>query len=492
MSFLSLISIGEHVDLLLNALFWFCFPCSSAPHLEQIPSVSGFVPPAIQSQCSTASTTAPPAASSSSSSSAATTANTVHNTATTHLRSTTEESEIVLNPIVSSVKISKTVEIFSLVKQMEAEGVEVTSLCVGEPDFPPPQAVLDAAAKAIVDCDTRYTAVTGTAALREAIADDLKRRKKVEYNPQTEIVVGNGAKQCVYQGVLATCGPLDSVIVPAPYWPSYPEMVSLTGATPIILETKEEDGYLITPDALRKVLSENDNVKLLILCNPSNPTGGVHTEERLRELAAVLDEYPNVAILADEIYERLVYNDDPSEGHVSFAAISPSMYQRTMTVNGFSKAYAMTGMRLGYLAAPARLAKATTTIQSQLTSCAGSISQAAGVAALRDVPEEELEANVQVMREKRDYVIDRLRKMPQVNLKVPPTGAFYVLPDVSAHYDGDDVALCLDLLKKKRLALVPGSSFGAPGTVRISYATSMGELELAMNKLEEFLLEDDF
>ena len=206
----------------------------------------------------------------------------------------------------------------------------------------------------------------------------------------------------------------------------------------------------------------------------------------------MLDEYPNVAILADEIYERLVYNDEPSEGHVSFAAISPSMYQRTMTVNGFSKAYAMTGMRLGYLAAPARLAKATTTIQSQLTSCAGSISQAAGVAALRDVPEEELEANVQVMREKRDYVIDRLRKMPQVNLKVPPTKAFYVLPDVSEHYDGDDVALCLDLLKKKRLALVPGSSFGAPGTVRISYATSMDELELAMNKLEEFLLEDDF
>jgi len=413
-------------------------------------------------------------------------------TAASGASASTEESEIALNPIVSSVKISKTVEIFSLVKQMEAEGTEVTSLCVGEPDFPPPRAVLDAASRAIAGCDTRYTAVTGTAELRQAIADDLRRRKGLEYNPQTEIVVGNGAKQCVYQGVLATCGPLDSVIVPAPYWPSYPEMVSLTGATPIVLETREEDGYLVTAEALRTVLSENDDVKLLILCNPSNPTGGVHTEERLRELAAVLDEYPNVAILADEIYERLVYNDDPSEGHVSFAAISPSMYQRTMTVNGFSKAYAMTGMRLGYLAAPARLAKAVTTIQSQLTSCAGSISQAAGVAALQDVPEEELEANVQVMREKRDYVIERLRKMPQVNLKVPPTGAFYVLPDVSAHYDGDDVALCLDLLKKKRLALVPGSSFGAPGTVRISYATSMDELELAMNKLEEFLLEDDF
>eukprot|EP00562_Extubocellulus_spinifer_P004203 CAMPEP_0178529006 /NCGR_PEP_ID=MMETSP0696-20121128/32104_1 /TAXON_ID=265572 /ORGANISM="Extubocellulus spinifer, Strain CCMP396" /LENGTH=494 /DNA_ID=CAMNT_0020160695 /DNA_START=43 /DNA_END=1527 /DNA_ORIENTATION=+ len=405
--------------------------------------------------------------------------------------STTEESEIALNPIVSNVKISKTVEIFSLVKQMEADGIDVTSLCVGEPDFPPPQAVLDAASRAISDCDTRYTAVTGTAALRQAIADDLNRRKGLTYDPQTEVVVGNGAKQCVYQGVLATCGPLDSVVIPAPYWPSYPEMVSLTGATPIILETKEEDGYLVTPEALREVLEENDDVKLLILCNPSNPTGGVHTEKRLRELADVLDEYPNVAVLADEIYERLVYNDEPEGRHVSFASM-PNMFHRTMTVNGFSKAYAMTGMRLGYLAAPARLAKATTTIQSQLTSCAGSISQAAGVAALEDVAEEELEANVSIMRGKRDYVVDRLRSMPNVNLVVPPTGAFYVLPDVSAYYDGDDVALCLDLLKSKRLALVPGSSFGAPGTVRISYATSMEELELAMNKLEEFLAEDNF
>jgi len=340
--------------------------------------------------------------------------------------------------------------------------------------------------EAVANKDTRYTAVTGTAALREAIADDLRARKGLEYDPQTEIVVGNGAKQCVYQGVLATCGPGDSVIVPAPYWPSYPEMVALTGAEPVILETKEDDGYLITPEALRVVLKANGNARLLILCNPSNPTGGVHTEARLRELASVLGDFPKVAILADEIYERLVYNDNPADGHVSFAAM-PNMFHRTMTVNGFSKAYAMTGMRLGYLAAPARLAKATTVIQSQLTSCAGSISQAAGVAALRDVPETEMEANVQVMREKRDYVIGRLAKMDGVKLVVPPTGAFYVLPDVSSYYEGDDVALCLDLLKSQRLALVPGSSFGAPGTVRISYATSTEELELAMNKLEDFL-----
>lgn len=364
---------------------------------------------------------------------------------------------------------------------MESEGVEVTSLCVGEPDFPPPLSVLEAATKAITDKNTRYTAVTGTQALRKAIVDDLKRRKGLTYE-ESEIVVGNGAKQCVYQGILACAGEGDKVIVPAPYWPSYPEMVSLVGAESVILDTKEEDGYLINPDNLRKCLEENPGVKMLIFCNPSNPTGGVHSESLLKEIGKVLEDYPDVAVLADEIYERLTYGEE----HASFASI-PGMFHRTLTVNGFSKAYAMTGMRLGYVAAPSHLAKAITTIQSQLTSCAGSISQAAGVAALRDVKEEEMIQNVQIMKEKRDYVISRLSEMKGVNLAVPPQGAFYVLPDLSGYYDGDDTQLCLDLLKQQKLALVPGSSFGAPGTIRISYATSMEELEVAMNKLQTFL-----
>jgi Aspartate/tyrosine/aromatic aminotransferase len=358
---------------------------------------------------------------------------------------------------------------------------------VGEPDFAPPTSVLQAASQALLGGDTRYTAVTGTAALRKAIARDLKDRKGLDYDFEKEIVVGNGAKQCVYQGVFATVGKGDAVIVPAPYWPSYPEMVALAGGETIVLPTKESDGYLLTAEALEKCLEEScshgKNVKLLILCNPSNPTGGVHDKKRLEELAQVLIKYPQVAILADEIYERLVYDEE----HVSFASISPEMFQRTMTVNGFSKAYAMTGMRLGYMAAPQPLAKAVTTIQSQLTSCAGSVSQAAGVAALNEVSEEEMASNVEIMKNKRDYVIDRLNQMDGVTLKVPPKGAFYVLPDVSSYYNGDDTQLCLDLLETKRLALVPGSSFGAPGTVRISYATSMEELQVAMDKLEEFL-----
>lgn len=257
-------------------------------------------------------------------------------------RYATVEDGVELNPLVASVKVSKTVEVFGLVKQMEAEGESVTSLCVGEPDFPPPQAVLDAAQKAIMDGETRYTAVTGTADLRNAIAKDLKRRKGLEYNPQTEIVVGNGAKQSVYQGVLATCGQGDSVLIPAPYWPSYPEMASLAGAESIIVETTAESGYLLTAESLRSSLEANPNCKLIILCNPSNPTGAVYTKENLEELATVLLDFPKVVVLADEIYERLVYDGEC----VSFASI-PGMFDRTLTVNGFSKAYAMTGLRLG-------------------------------------------------------------------------------------------------------------------------------------------------
>jgi bifunctional aspartate aminotransferase and glutamate/aspartate-prephenate aminotransferase len=412
---------------------------------------------------------------------AANTASTENTNATSATPATATTTSIHLNPILQQVQPSKTVEIFSLVKDMEAAGETVTSLCVGEPDFLPPSAVLEAAQRAIVEGETRYTAVTGTLALRQAIAADLKRRKGVVYQP-TEIVVGNGAKQCVYQGILATCGEGDKVLVPAPYWPSYPEMVKLVGAEPVVVETTADNGYLIAPEDLRATLAENPDIKLIILCNPSNPTGGVYRLEQLQGIADVLKDFPNVLVLADEIYERLVYDGDCP----AFASL---LFDRTLTVNGFSKAYAMTGMRLGYVAAPQALAKAITTIQSQLTSCAGSISQAAGLAALTQVSDEELDKNVEIMREKRDYVLGELSQMPGVSVAMPPNGAFYVLPDVSSYFDGDDAKLCLELLKSKKLAIVPGSSFGAPGTVRLSYATSMEELGTAMSKLREFLEE---
>eukprot|EP00934_Nitzschia_sp_Nitz4_P000665 Nitzschia sp. Nitz4//scaffold10_size219509//152676//154080//NITZ4_001448-RA/size219509-augustus-gene-0.279-mRNA-1//-1//CDS//3329532980//665//frame0 len=394
---------------------------------------------------------------------------------------TAADSTIAVHPLVASVQPSKTVEVFSLVKQLEAEGEQITSLCVGEPDFPPHPLVLESAVNAINGGETRYTAVTGTAPLRNAISKDLERRKGIHY-PATDIVVGNGAKQSVFQSVMATCGPGDAVLIPAPYWPSYPEMARLVGAEPVILETTAESGYHLTPETLKDALENHPNAKMLIMCNPSNPTGAVYTAAQQEALATVLREHPQVAILADEIYERLVYSGD---GCPSFAAI-PDMFPRTMTINGFSKAHAMTGMRLGYVAAPKHLAQAVSKIQSQLTSCAGSVSQAAAVTALNDVPDADLQQRVDEMKVKRDYVLGELSTMPKVKVSQPPQGAFYVLPEIDA-YDGDDTQLCLDLLQKQKLALVPGSSFGAPGTIRISYATSLEELGVAMTKLREFL-----
>jgi len=383
------------------------------------------------------------------------------------------------------------VEIFSKVKEMRANGIDVTGgLCVGEPDFGPPQPVLDAAIQALQTGDTRYTAVTGTVDLRQAIAQDLEQRKGVTYNANSEIVVANGAKQAVYQGILAVAGAGDQVLVPAPYWPSYPEMVNLAGAQPVIVETTAESGYLLEPEQLRRALAGHPNVKLLILCNPSNPTGGVYSKEALEGLCEVLRDFPNVYVLADEIYDQLVYSDDATTTAAELCpsiAGEPGMWERTLTINGFSKAYAMTGLRLGYLAAPKQLARACTTLQSQFTSCASSVGQAAGVAALTQVDADWLPEKVSELKGKRDQCLQRLADMPGVTVKVAPQGAFYVLPDVSSYFGGDDVAFCRELLQEQKLALVPGSSFGAPGTVRISYATSLDELNLAMDKLASFL-----
>ncbi|KAL7580290.1 hypothetical protein ACA910_013021 [Epithemia clementina (nom. ined.)] len=398
-----------------------------------------------------------------------------------------------LNWLLSLIEPSQTVEIFSRVKDMRANGVEVTGgLCVGEPDFGPPPEVLEATIQAVLGGETRYTAVSGTLPLRQAIAQDLAARKGVQYDPATEIVVANGAKQAVYQGILAMAGVGDSVLIPAPYWPSYPEMVKLAGAKPIILETTAESGYLLSPSQLRSALesSTSSTAKLLILCNPSNPTGGVYSKEALLGLSQVLQDFPNVFVLADEIYDQLVYSNGDEVATAammcpSFAAM-PGMWERTLTINGFSKSYAMTGYRLGYLAAPKQLARACTTLQSQFTSCASSLAQAAGVAALTQVPESWILSKVSELKQKRDHCLQRLANMPKVIVHVPPQGAFYVLPDISA-YTLDDVQFCQDLLQEQKLALVPGSSFGAPGTVRMSYATSLEELDLAMDKLAAFL-----
>nr|AIT70240.1 aspartate aminotransferase [Petalonia fascia] len=395
-----------------------------------------------------------------------------------------------ISPMVKTVSPSKTLEVHALTQEMKARGERVVSLCVGEPDFQPPAAVIEATAAAAREGVTKYTGVTGTVDLRKAICADLARRKNLTYSAG-DIVVANGAKQAVYQAVLAVVRPGDEVIISAPYWPSYPEMVRLAGGVPIIVETTVEEEFLLTAEKLRGALT--DKTRMLIFCNPSNPTGAVHSKERCEELAAVLSEEGGKGsgcwVLADEIYERITY-DTP---HVAFATI-PGMFERTMTVNGFSKSHAMTGYRLGYLAAPPIITKAVTIIQGQITSCASSISQAAGLVALA-VSDEEMQASFDVMREKRDFVLKRLSEMPDLATAVPQ-GAFYVFPDVSAHFgksapDGTVIGgatdLCLYLLRAHSVALVTGDGFGYSKCIRISYAASMEEIDEALAEFDKCL-----
>ncbi|CAM9869274.1 unnamed protein product [Scytosiphon promiscuus] len=405
------------------------------------------------------------------------------------------DSDDTISPVVKTVSPSKTLEVHALTQEMKARGERVVSLCVGEPDFQPPPAVIEATAAAAKEGVTKYTGVTGTVDLRKAICADLARRKSLTYSAG-DIVVANGAKQAVYQAVLAVVRPGDEVIIPAPYWPSYPEMVRLAGGIPVIIETTVEEEFLLTAEKLRGALT--DKTRMLIFCNPSNPTGAVHSKERCEELAAVLSEEGGKGsgcwVLADEIYERITY-DTP---HVAFAtipgidaAIPPA---KTTTVNGFSKSHSMTGYRLGYLASPPIITKAVTIIQGQITSCASSISQAAGLVALT-VSDEEMQATFDVMRKKRDFVIKRLSEMPDLATAVPQ-GAFYVFPDVSAHFgksapDGTVIGgatdLCLYLLRAHSVALVTGDGFGYSKCIRISYAASMEEIDEALAEFDKCL-----
>lgn len=390
---------------------------------------------------------------------------------------------------------SKTIEVHALTQRMIGAGEVVISLSVGEPDFAPFSEILEATSAAASAGETRYTDVVGTLALRSSICEHLSHRKGTLYD-SSEIVVTNGAKQAVYQAMMALCGPGDEVIVPAPYWVSYPEIVKLTGATPVVVETRLEEGYKLNPELLRSAL--NERTKAVVLCNPCNPTGTCLDESELRAIHNVL-RGSNVWVLADEIYERLHY--DPDRPHVSFAALDADAFGRCVIINGFSKAYAMTGFRLGYLAAPKPLAAMAAKLQGQLTSCASSISQSAGIAALR-LPDDALDPYIVEFKRRRDLVLDRLRHMaPRITCPPDPDGAFYVLPGIAACFGlslrsdpanlvMNSTQFCSALLHYRKLALVPGDAFGAPETVRISYATSRQTLELAMDALAAFVTED--
>ncbi|EKP94468.1 pyridoxal phosphate-dependent aminotransferase [Thermaerobacter subterraneus] len=383
------------------------------------------------------------------------------------------------------IQPSVTITIDARAKELKAAGEQVINLSAGEPDFPTPRHVREAAKAAIDAGFTRYTPAAGIAELRRAIAQKHRRDNGLEY-AEDEIVVSAGGKHALFNAFMAICDSGDQVIIPAPYWVSYPEMVRLAGGEPVIVETGPETGFKLTPEALRRALTPRS--RALVLNSPSNPTGTVYTRQELDDLAAVAAE-AGLWMVTDELYEHLIYEGE----HVSVAALRPEYRERVILINGVSKAYAMTGWRIGWAAAPRPVARAMAAIQSQATSSVNSIAQKAAVAALTG-PQDEVAAMRDEYRQRRDLLVEGLSRLPGVEV-LRPAGAFYVYPsvrgllgrEIGGRRAGDDVALAEVLLEAARIAVVPGTAFGTPGYLRLSYATSRSDLEEALRRLERLL-----
>lgn len=401
------------------------------------------------------------------------------------------EVDISLSPRVNSVKPSKTVAITDQATALVQAGVPVIRLAAGEPDFDTPAPIAEAGINAIREGHTRYTPNAGTMELRSAICHKLKEENGLSYTPD-QILVSNGAKQSIVQAVLAVCSPGDEVLIPAPYWVSYPEMARMADARPVILPTSISEDFLLDPKLLESKLSEKS--RLLILCSPSNPTGSVYPRKLLEEIAEIVARHPRLLVISDEIYERIIY---APATHTSFASL-PGMWDRTLTVNGFSKAFAMTGWRLGYIAGPKHFVSACNKLQSQFTSGASSISQKAAVAALGlgYAGGEAVATMVKAFRERRDFLVRSFGEIDGVKIS-EPLGAFYLFIDLSSYYgvevDGfgtinNSESLCRYLLDKAQVALVPGDAFGDDTCIRISYAASLSTLQAAVERIKKALV----
>jgi len=383
---------------------------------------------------------------------------------------------------VGRVATSPTLRISGKAKAMAAEGIDVIDLSVGEPDFPTPDNIKQAGKRAIDNNFTKYTANPGIPELKRAIADTLKRDHHLEYEPN-EILVSTGAKQCLYNAAVALFNKGEEVIIPAPYWVSYPPMVNMADAVPVIVPTREENGFLLTPDELRSSLTFN--TKAMILNNPSNPTGSAYTREELEDIADIAAE-EGIYIIADEIYEKLVFD---GYHFVSVASLSPKIKQRTIIINGVSKSYSMTGWRIGWAAGPKDVIAAMSKVQSHSTSNACSIAQMAAVEAYLG-PQSEIAMMVSEFQKRRNYMLQKVRSIPNVSC-IEPKGAFYLFPNMSAYYEKEyegmqirnSYGLAYFLLKTARVAVVPGDAFGADNCIRLSYASSMERIEEAMERI---------
>jgi aspartate aminotransferase len=381
------------------------------------------------------------------------------------------------------VKPSPTLAATSLVTKLKAEGKDVIGLGAGEPDFDTPAHIAEAGMEAIRKGATRYTNVDGTPELKDAIIAKFKRDNGISYE-RSQILVSSGAKQTIFNLCMATLDPGDEVIIPGPYWVSYPDMVMLADGIPVTPSAGPEQGYKITPKQLAAAITSK--TRLMLLNSPSNPTGAAYTRAELRALADVLVEHPRLLIGTDDMYEKIYWAAEPFH---SLLTVAPELYDRTITINGVSKAYAMTGWRIGYCGGPREIVTAMTTIQGQSTSNASSISQKAAVAALNGDQKCVAEMN-RAFKQRHDYIVAGLNSLPGISC-LPGAGTFYAFADVRGAMRNlglrDDNAFCEYLIHKALVAVVAGSGFGAPGHMRLSFACSMETLQKAVERIRAVL-----
>jgi aspartate aminotransferase len=394
--------------------------------------------------------------------------------------------QIPISRMATAVQPSATLAAGAKARQMKAEGVHVFDFSLGEPDFPTPEPICQAAVKAMQAGHTRYTPANGIAELRAAVARVYQKTYGIRYTAE-QVLVSSGAKHSLHNALAATVGPGDEVIIPTPYWVSYSDLVEMSGAKFVLVPTTHESGFKMTPQQLRAALTPRS--KLLMLNSPSNPTGTVYTRQDLEALADVVLDSP-LAVLSDEIYERLVYGDARA---TCFAALRPELAERTITVSGASKTYAMTGWRVGWAAGPAHVIKAMGNVQSQQTGCPCSVSQYAALAAL-DGDQECVEKMRREFEARRDLVCRRLSALPGVTCPTPG-GAFYAFFNVSRHFGrtlagkkvSDSLSFCQVALESAHVNLVPGSAFGAEGYARLSFAASREQINGGLDRLEQLL-----
>ena len=392
----------------------------------------------------------------------------------------------IISDILKRIKPSPTIAVAQKARELKAAGKDVIGLGAGEPDFDTPDNIKDAAIKAIKEGDTKYTAVDGTPELKKAISEKFKRENNLNYSTD-QITVGVGGKHVIYNLMMATLNKGDEVIIPAPYWVSYPDIVMLAGGNPIVIECTEDQGFKLTAKDLESKIT--NNTKWLILNSPSNPTGACYSEQEIKNLAHVLKRNPHVNVLSDDIYEHIIYDN------FKFFTIAqiPELKNKVVTMNGVSKSYAMTGWRIGYAAGENEIIKAISKIQSQSTTNPSSISQAAAVEALNGI-QDFIPIRAKAFQERRDFVVNSLNAINGIEC-LKPDGAFYVFPsckgligkkDKNGNKLENDTDFVQSLLENNNVAVVQGSAFGLDGYFRISYATSMEKLKVAMDRIKSF------